>query len=71
VATSYWGVQLLPAFWIAVIALGCGVGWFITRSAGIDLNPKWPVFGSTGALAFQFLTGLALYFLLRSFYGMK
>jgi hypothetical protein len=59
------------AFWIAVIALGWVVGWFITRSAGIDLNPKWPVFGATGALAFQFLTGLALYFLLRSSQGMK
>lgn len=57
--------------WIAVIALGWVVGWFITRSAGIDLTFKWPVFGSTGALAFQFLTGLALYFLLRLFYEMK
>ena len=59
---------ILPqsAIWIAVIALGWVVGWFITRSAGIDLTFKWSVFGSTGAWAFQFLTGLALYFLLRS-----
>ena len=64
---------ILPqsAIWMAMIALGWVVGWFITRNAGIDLNPKWSVFGSTGALAFQFLTGLALYFLLRSSYGMK
>jgi hypothetical protein len=64
---------ILPqsAIWMAVIALGWVVGWFITRNAGIDLNPKWSVFGSTGALAFQFLTGLALYFLLRSSDGMK
>ena len=64
---------ILPqsAIWIAVIALSWVVGWFITRNAGIDLNPKWSVFGSTGALAFQFLTGLALYFLLRSSDGMK
>lgn len=59
---------ILPqsAIWIVVIALGWVVGWFITRSAGIDLTFKWSVFGSTGAWAFQFLTGLALYFLLRS-----
>ena len=64
---------ILPqsAIWIAVIALGWVVGWFITRSAGIDLTPKWPVFGASGALTFQFLTGLALYFLLRSSDGMK
>lgn len=58
---------ILPqsAIWIAVIGLGWVVGWFITRSAGIDLTFKWSVFGSIGAWAFQFLTGLTLYFLLR------
>jgi hypothetical protein len=54
-----------------MIALGWVVGWFITRSAGVDLGSKWSVFGSIGAWAFQFLTGLALYFLLRSSDGMK
>lgn len=60
--------QILPhsVLWIAVIALGWVTGWFVTRSAGVDLAPKWSVFGATGALAFQFLSGLALYFLLRS-----
>jgi len=60
--------QVLPqsVIWIGVVGLGWTIGWFITRSVGIDLSPKWSVFGSTGALAFQFLTGLALYFLFRS-----
>jgi hypothetical protein len=64
---------ILPqsAIWIAVIALGWVVGWFITRSAGIDLTFKWSVFGSIGAWAFQFLTGLVLYFLIRLSSGVK
>ncbi len=59
--------NILPqsAIWIAVITLGWVIGWFITRSAGIDLSLKWSVFGASGAVTFQFLTGLALYFLLR------
>jgi hypothetical protein len=52
--------------WIGVVSLGWAVGWFVTRAAGIDLSPKWYVFGMSGALTFQLLTGLALYFLLRS-----
>jgi hypothetical protein len=52
--------------WIGVVGLGWVLGWYVTRSAGIDLSPKWSVFGVSGALTFQLLTGLALYFLLRS-----
>jgi len=61
--------QVLPlpqsVIWIGVVAVGWALGWYITRSAGIDLSPKWSVFGISGALTFQLLTGLALYFLLR------
>jgi hypothetical protein len=57
--------------WIAVVGFGWVLGWFITRSVGVDLGPKWSVFGSTGAWAFQLLTGLALYFFLRLAQGMK
>ena len=57
--------------WIGVVAVGWTVGWFVTRSAGIDLSPKWSVFGASGALTFQLLTGLALYFLFRSSQGIK
>jgi hypothetical protein len=51
--------------WIAVVGVAWVIGWFVTRSAGIDLSYKWSVFGASGALAFQLVTGLALYFLLR------
>ena len=52
--------------WIGVVSLGWALGWFVTRAAGIDLSQKWYVFGASGALTFQLLTGLALFFLLRS-----
>jgi hypothetical protein len=52
--------------WIGIVGLGWVIGWFITRSIGVDLSYKWAVFGSAGALTFQFMTGMALYFLLRS-----
>ena len=57
--------------WIGVVAVGWALGWFVTRSAGIDLSFKWSVFGISGALTFQLLTGLALYFLLRSAKGLR
>jgi hypothetical protein len=57
--------------WIGVVSLGWALGWFVTRSAGIDLSPKWSVFGVSGALTFQLLTGLALYFLLRLPKGLR
>ncbi|MGQ0603570.1 MAG: hypothetical protein ACT4QE_17965 [Anaerolineales bacterium] len=64
-------VSMQAWVWIVVVAMGWPLGWWITRSAGVDLSPKWSVFGSTGAWAFQFLTGLALYFLFRSPPGLK
>ena len=67
--------QVLPlpqsVIWIGVVAVGWALGWFVTRAAGIDLSPKWSVFGISGALTFQLLTGLALYFLLRLSQGTK
>ena len=57
--------------WIGVVSLGWALGWFVTRSAGIDLSQKWYVFGASGALTFQLLTGVALYFLLRSSKGLS
>jgi hypothetical protein len=67
--------QVLPlpqsVIWIGVVAVGWALGWFVTRAAGIDLSPKWSVFGVSGALTFQLLTGLALYFLLRLPKGLR
>jgi hypothetical protein len=47
------------------------IWWIVATSAGIDLNPKCSVFGVSGALTFRLVTGLALYFLLRSTKGLK
>jgi hypothetical protein len=61
--------QVLPlpqsVLWIGVLAVGWALGWFVTRAIGVDLSPKWSVFGVSGALTFQLLSGAALYFLLR------
>ena len=57
--------------WIVVVAVGWAIGWSVTRSAGIDLTPKWSVFGISGALTFQLLTGLVLYYLLRPRQALK
>ena len=51
--------------WPATVGAGWLIGWLITRAAGVNLEPNWSVFGSTGAWAFQLLTGLALAWLLR------
>jgi hypothetical protein len=59
------------AIWIVVLAIAWTAGWFVTRSAGVDLSFKWSVFGASGALTFQFITGLALYFLFRLSQGIK
>jgi hypothetical protein len=53
------------AIWPAIVALGWALGWLVTRAAGVDLTPNWSVFGATGALTFQLVTGLALAWLLR------
>jgi hypothetical protein len=59
--TTIWTV-----IWTITVALAWTLGWWITRSVGVDLGPKWTVFGSTGAWAFQVLTGLAMFLMLRS-----
>lgn len=51
--------------WPIVVTLGWAIGWIVTRAAGVDLTPNFTVFGSTGAWAFQLLTGLTLVWILR------
>lgn len=46
--------------WALVVTAGWVLGWTITAAVGVDLAPAWTVFGSTGAWAFQLLTGLTL-----------
>jgi hypothetical protein len=51
--------------WPLVVACGWALGWLVTRAVGVDLTANWSVFGSSGALTFQLLTGLALAWILR------
>lgn len=51
--------------WPLVVGAGWTLGWAVTRAAGVDLAPQWSVFGATGALTFQLVTGLALAWMLR------
>ena len=50
--------------WGAVVTLGWALGWMTSRAAGVDLGP-WAVFGSIGAWAFQFVTGVMFALILR------
>ena len=59
------GVMSRAPVWALVVALSWAIGWMITRAAGIDLALQWSVFGSSGALTFQLLTGLTLAWLLK------
>lgn len=51
--------------WALIVALGWALGWLITRAVGVDLALQWSVFGSSGALTFQLLSGLTLAWMLR------
>jgi hypothetical protein len=50
--------------WVPTVAAGWALGWAVTRASGLDLTPNFAVFGATGALAFQALTGLVLAWLI-------
>jgi hypothetical protein len=52
--------------WIVVTAVAWGVGWLITASVGVALAPGWPVYGASGALVSQIITGIALWRLVPS-----
>jgi len=59
------GVSSRAPVWPLIVTLGWALGWIITRAAGVDLALQWSVFGSSGALTFQLLTGLVLAWMLR------
>jgi hypothetical protein len=50
--------------WVPTIAVGWVLGWAVSSTIGLDRIPNFAVFGATGALAFQALTGLVLAWLL-------
>jgi hypothetical protein len=65
-----WGLILrgrlpLASLWAPVVAVAWPVGWTVTWAFGIDVERGYYVFGSTGALVFAALTGLAMLLMLR------
>jgi hypothetical protein len=52
--------------WIVVTAVAWAVGWLITASVGVALAPGWPVYGLSGAVVSQVITGIALWRLVPS-----
>ena len=64
-----WGllrVRLLVAsLWPLVVAIAWPLGWTVTWASGIDVERGYYVFGSSGALVFAAVTGLAMLLMLR------
>jgi hypothetical protein len=50
--------------WVPTVAAGWALGWPVSSAIGLGLTPNFAVFGASGALAFQVLTGLVLAWLL-------
>jgi hypothetical protein len=51
--------------WPPVVAIAWPVGWTVTWAFGIDVERGYYVFGSTGALVFAAITGVAMLLMLR------
>ena len=48
--------------WVAASAIAWAIGWFITAGAvGVGLAPGWPVYGLSGAVVSQAITGIVLW----------
>ena len=52
--------------WLAATGVAWAVGWLITSSVGVALAPGWPVYGLSGAVVSQIITGVALWRLVPS-----
>ena len=59
------GRLLRASLWAPVVAIAWPVGWTVTWAFGIDVERGYFVFGSSGALVFAALTGLAMLLMLR------
>jgi hypothetical protein len=57
--------------WIPATAIAWGIGWLITASVGVALAPGWPVYGASGALVSQIVTGVTLWRLVPSGASLK
>ena len=52
--------------WVGASAIAWTGGWFVTASAGIALEAGWPVYGLSGAIVSQVITGIVLWRLTAS-----
>jgi hypothetical protein len=59
------GALPIATMWAAVVTLGWPLAWAVSVAIGLDLTWNWAVFGASGALIFQLVTGLTLFLLLR------
>ena len=46
--------------WMLAMPLLFALGWFVTNSAGIDVDNQFPVFGASGCIVFGLLSGMLL-----------
>lgn len=51
--------------WIPATTLAWAVGWLVTTSIGVALAAGWPVYGLSGAIVSQVITGVAAWRILR------
>ena len=54
------GRLAMPLIWVATTTVAWAVGWIIASSIGVKTEAGWPVFGVSGAIVAQALTGLVL-----------
>jgi hypothetical protein len=47
--------------WVVASGIAWAVGWAVTSGVGVALAAGWPVYGISGALASQIITGVVLW----------
>jgi hypothetical protein len=55
------GTPTTGVAWFALIAVAWTAGWWVTASVGVDLTQGWPIFGATGAVTAQLISGVAMF----------
>jgi hypothetical protein len=51
--------------WIPATGVAWAVGWLVTSSIGVALEAGWPVFGLSGAIVCQIITGIVVWRVVR------
>lgn len=56
----------LPVWWILTVMIGWPLGWLVTKNVGVDLTEHWAVFGASGGVVYQLITGITLLLLVKN-----